>query len=268
MRALTLQVSELKAAIYGKNSDFQKDVVDVAELLREIELVKDAKVSLQGQVRTQRLAAQAFEDRVKRRDASIEVLESKLKEAESLSSRQLGIIKAKNTNIAGLTRLLTADGDDKTEFMEDGKRGFSEKTSGRSRDKSRDRSSRKCSRDNDRSRSPDTGRGGKKHHTSGQVTRYGRHNGFSNINSRDHDSHRQRGYSRQDRFRNSDKPRFTSGLMAGNPHTRNSSDFARKFRERIQKGGPVPPWLKCHDDLKRKAEVNGKHENCFTGRYI
>ena len=186
MRALTLQVSELKAAIYGKNSDFQKDVVDVAELLREIELVKDAKVSLQGQVRTQRLAAQAFEDRVKRRDASIEVLESKLKEAESLSSRQLGIIKAKNTNIAGLTRLLTADGDDKTEFMEDGKRGFSEKTSGRSRDKSRDRSSRKCSRDNDRSRSPDTGRGGKKHR---QVTRNGRHNGFSNINSRDHDSH-------------------------------------------------------------------------------
>ena len=42
---------------------------------------------------------------------------------------------------------------------------------------------------------------------------------------------------------------------------------AKRFREAIQQGGPVPTWLKCEDALKRKAETRGKHDNCLTDGY-
>jgi len=49
--------------------------------------------------------------------------------------------------------------------------------------------------------------------------------------------------------------------------TSSHREKAKRFRDAIQQGGPVPAWLECEEALKRKFDIRGKHDNCFTDGY-
>jgi hypothetical protein len=286
---LSSRNAELESLALITNSSVQKKARvmrdEVSELHSKLNLVQKTRFDLQREVLDNRNTLKSREDEIRNRDATIVKLETKVREAGIRNDDQLALIVSKNTRIQVLASLIV-DEDVKLVTSPPGKERASSKDPlprKRSRERGRSRSP-DSSRGDKRHRGDERRRNHRDYNLTARKSTGGYPNnharGTSGQRSQDWDSapsqpanwgasttvsapsaisdwderhpDNQRTFPPPRRWTSEETVTFIDNFKNLLYKKSAHRDMVKAFREGIQKGGPVPHWLKCSDALMNK----------------